>query len=366
MKKSTQNILIIVVGDILLSDGYFDIGYGMGSQIEKYGAFYPFEKIHSYLRTHDILIGNLECPISESTPKKGLRAKEFLASPLVLEGLKQLDFDVLLVANNHILQHGSTVYRKTIKYLEEVGIMPVGHISREREQQNCEILECKNKTFGFLGYSMVKDEHNPIVKDYAYCEDGNKIIEEIHKNRKKCDYLVLLLHWGDEFVPCPHRKQIELARRFIDEGVDVIIGSHSHVFQGIEMYKGKTIAYSLGNFIFNMPAPICRKTAILSIFIESNGSQKASIYPVQINKYGQPEITIINDLNNVEKNVEIEPHNFARKYVDENQYAKMLRIGLSVHRKYLKKQFIKNIHRVKKKWLLQILYEFLKRRINFS
>ena len=72
-----------------------------------------------------------------------------------------------------------TYSKDTIRYLQEAGIKPVGYITNAGKSQDLVIHSCKDKTFGFLGYSMTKDEHNLIVNEYAYCTDEDNIIEEI-------------------------------------------------------------------------------------------------------------------------------------------------------------------------------------------
>ena len=85
--------------------------------------------------------------------------------------------------------------------------------------------------------------------------DPKILVDEIKKLREQCDYLVVYVHWGIERSERPEDYQRSLGKQYIDAGADVVIGSHPHVLQGVEYYKGKPIVYSLGNFIFRKQYP---------------------------------------------------------------------------------------------------------------
>ena len=92
----------------------------------------------------------------------------------------------------------------------------------------------------------------------------------IRKLREQCDYLVVYVHWGIERKETPEDYQRSLGKQYIDAGADVVIGSHPHVLQGVEYYKGKPIVYSLGNFIFGSSIP---KTALLKVQWDGENSK---------------------------------------------------------------------------------------------
>jgi len=361
-EKAPGSIRIAAVGDILLSDGYFDAGCGMGSLIKKQGPSFPFEGMRDYFQGVDILIGNLESAVSDRTIRKGLRANEFLAAPSAIDGLKQAGFNLLLVANNHILQHGAEAYRDTVRRVGRAGMEPVGH-TPGGTPQGLATIERKGRTFGVLGYSMTEDEHNPDVKEYAHYRDMERIIKDVRLHRGRCDYLMLLMHWGDEYVRTPSPGQIELAHTLVDEGVDIIIGSHPHVLQAVEVYRGKTIAYSLGNFVFNMPAEFCRQSALLSIELGGGGSQRHILKPVWIDDNGRPGVAGSDKEEEIEKTIKTATRHFEQSKAGKYPYEEMKEKGLSIHRQAQKKQFMQNILKMKKRWALRLIYEFFKRRM---
>ncbi len=100
--------------------------------------------------------------------------------------------------------------------------------------------------------------------------DPKILVDEIKKLREQCDYLVVYVHWGIERKETPEDYQRSLGKQYIDAGADIVIGSHPHVLQGVEYYKGKPIVYSLGNFIFGSSIP---KTALLKVQWDGQASQ---------------------------------------------------------------------------------------------
>lgn len=126
------------------------------------------------------------------------------------------------------------------------------------------VLTAKGKKIGFLGASRVI----PVASWNAAAAapgllttyDPTLLLEEIRTLKETCDYVVVYVHWGIERSERPEAYQRSLGQQYIDAGADLVIGSHPHVLQGIEYYKGKPIVYSLGNFIFGSSIP---KTALL-------------------------------------------------------------------------------------------------------
>jgi len=124
------------------------------------------------------------------------------------------------------------------------------------------------------------------------CEQENKteiskILEKVEKSKSEVDLLIVSLHWGwkKEHMPMPSKDQVKLGHKIIDQGADIILGHHSHVFQPVELYKGGVIAYSLGNFIFDMWRLENRLGGILEISIYENHDMNITVFPTIIKKY---------------------------------------------------------------------------------
>jgi poly-gamma-glutamate synthesis protein (capsule biosynthesis protein) len=229
--KELEGKTILFVGDIMLDRG---VEYLM----RKNNNFYPFEKIIQFLRGIDIVVGNLEGPIVKNPPNFGSHSLRFAFSPEVIESLSFSNFNLLSLANNHTFDLGKEGFAETKEFLLKANIDFVGHPISCKEDFLTEkggiIFLAFNKTFPF---NCSDEEIAKIVKKVRESNPGK--------------FLIVLLHWGQEYELKSSISQQRLAHKLIDEGADLIIGSHPHVVQEIEEYKGKLIFYSLGNFIFD-------------------------------------------------------------------------------------------------------------------
>ena len=230
-KENLSGKTILFIGDIMLDRG---VEYLM----RKNSVFYPFKKINQFLRGIDIVVGNLEGPIVENHQNFSDQSLKFAFSPNVIDGLSFANFNLLSLANNHTFDVGEKGFEETKKFLKENGISPIGHpIDCEKEflfETEEMVFLAFNKTFPFN------------------CSDDKivRIVKEVRDSNSE-KFLIVLFHWGEEYQSKSSIFQQKLAHRTIDAGADLIIGSHPHVVQEIEEYKGKLIFYSLGNFIFD-------------------------------------------------------------------------------------------------------------------
>ena len=106
--------------------------------------------------------------------------------------------------------------------------------------------------------------------------DTASVVQEIQKVKKECDYLVVYVHWGIERNTQPEAYQREMGHQYIDAGADLVVGSHPHVLQGIELYHGKWILYRLGNFVFGSSIP---ETMLVQASLDAQGETALSIVP---------------------------------------------------------------------------------------
>ena len=274
-----KGITISFVGDILLASG-------VGRKIDENGSNYPFEKVRSYLSTSDLSIGNLESAVSVSgTP---IQAKEytFRADPKVIGGLKYSGLDILSLANNHVMDFGRDAFIETMGHIEDAGLNYIGAGEDIDEAYRPVIVESKGKKIAVFGASRViptvswyAAKNNPGV---AGAYNSERLIEEIKNVKGDMDYVIVYLHWGTEREQEPNKLQKSLARSLVDSGADVVVGTHPHVLQGFEFYKGKIIAYSLGNFIFtNYNNP----TIILNIVLDQKRVESVEVVPCMIKNY---------------------------------------------------------------------------------
>lgn len=269
----------------------------MGSTVEnvlkQYGYDYPYTSVKPYLQKADYTIANLETPITE----KGVEQKKdyvYRSSPLALPALVDSGIDLVNLANNHVMDYGQEGLLDTMKHVDQSGLKRIGVGKDIDEAYRPVIVEKQGIKTAFLGFSRVVPEqswkagkgHPGVAESYNY----KLPVEAIQKARKEADLVVVIAHWGIEREDHPDKNQKELAHRYIDAGADLVVASHPHVLQGFESYKGKWIAYSLGNFIFTTNE--ISKTwdsAILEASCTRERRCNLSVVPV-LTKWAKPEI----------------------------------------------------------------------------
>jgi len=242
----------------------------------------PFENVKRVFNSKDILFGNLETVLS-TQGEKTKKAVLLYSTPEKARYLKDIDFDVLNIANNHILDLGAEGFINTMEVLNKNGINSIGAYY-DKSIHDYLILERNGIKLGFLGYTI---GHFKVLKDISINKlKEKKIIADIKSVKDKCDIVIISLHWGTENVHYPSPKQIELAHNLIDNGASVIIGHHPHVIQGIEEYNNGLIAYSLGNFQFNPELSQSRTNSsiILRLNFNENKMFEYSFIPIIINR----------------------------------------------------------------------------------
>ncbi len=266
------------VGDILLSRG-------VSEKIDKEGFGYPYNHVKDLFANKDIVFGNLECPIYEG---KGAAYKRrdliFKASSENAAFLKRAGFNILNLANNHTMDYKSDGLISTMEILNEQNIKFFGAGKNYSEARKPLIIDKKDSSIGFLGYSIFPPEGFIFSEDKAdVARVGNNLENEIKMAKKQCDFLVVSFHWGNEYHFYPSENQKQLAYQAIDSGADLILGHHPHVLQGIEKYMDKYIFYSLGNFIFDKQIQKgTDESIIVDIVIKDDDIENIRLIPVKI------------------------------------------------------------------------------------
>lgn len=290
-----QNLVTLTaVGDIMLGDGPACAGHGVGSAIKKGGVIPIFKNVEPLVKKGDIAFGNLEAVVSD----KGIdssKMKPFLmrAHPDTLKGLDFAGFNVLSLANNHSMQYGEDGLKETIDNLSKHHIRYVGVGSSLEDARRPLLFTIKGIKVAFLAYCLIPDK-----TAYISTSNPEEIYSDINKAKTIVDIVIVSMHWGDEFIEMPSPDQIQFAHRIIDSGANLILGHHPHILQGIEQYHNGLVAYSLGNFIFDLNYLVeLRSSVILECRLSKNGIVDYELHPVYIDKYYRPIV-----LNGEEKN----------------------------------------------------------------
>ena len=315
-KRITPSVSIAAVGDIM-------IGNHTTYYIQKYGVDYPFDSTREVLSQAHIAFGNLESPFTR-TGTKFEKKFNFKVPPEFAPGLIRAGIDVVTLANNHILDYGIEGLESTLAVLDSIGLAYCGAgLNRDHAQQPA-IIERNGFRIGFLGYSLTFPEEFWATRSREGTNYPYNLKRNIELTDSLADFVVVTFHWGGEGMNYPKEYQKHFARAAIDYGADLVLGHHPHVLQGLEIYKNRLIAYSLGNFSFSSYSRKAYESMILKVYLTYNGLLYAKIIPVSVDNYEiafQPRIVRGNRADTVIANLHkySEPLN-STNIIDDSGY----------------------------------------------
>ncbi|WP_415047043.1 CapA family protein [Gordonia sp. (in: high G+C Gram-positive bacteria)] len=222
---------------------------------------YFFQNVKKYFAADDLTIANFEVALTSSRKKRdkgGGEVYHFYGEPAVAKTLTAGGIEVVTIANNHTWDYGRKGFTDTVEALDEAGVQYVGAGNPGYDGSDFDhplIRDVKGVGIGLLSYQTWED--TPAIR--------KQVRGDIKKLRAQgADVVIPYFHWGIEAVHEPYEVQRALARVAIDAGADAVIGTHPHVLQSMDVYKGRLIAYSLGNFSFGGNTnPSDKRTMIL-------------------------------------------------------------------------------------------------------
>ena len=286
--STAATITITAVGDLL-----FDLG--PRRMIAAKGGKAPLAKVASVLRAADLTIANLETPLSN-------RGASVLGKPanLIFDGdprgvlsLTDSGIDVVSLANNHAMDHGTIALTDTLATLDKAGIAHAGAGLNTKAAWTPAIVDVKGRKVAYLAFTQIIPSYFTPSATRAGVATGTSITKmtaAVRAAKKKADIVIVAVHWGTEQSYTPTARQKHDARALIDAGADVVLSHHPHVMQGIDTYKGKLIAYSLGNFLFPYKTVEGRKSFILRFEYGPKGVANITAVPVYMGDWGAPVI----------------------------------------------------------------------------
>ena len=229
-------ITISAIGDCTIG---FDDTFGYDNRFDQvyksvdYDAAYFFSNVLSVLGQDDLTIANLETTFTTAT-KKAEKTYRFKGDPSYVKILEEGSIESVNIANNHMFDYLQRGYDDTVAALEASEVAYFGY-------EVFRILEIKGIRIGLAGFHIGSGD---------WSGKKSAITKAITQLQESADLLVFSFHWGIEGNYTPTKAQTSLARFCIDNGVDLVLGHHPHVLQGVESYNGRSAAYSLGNFCF--------------------------------------------------------------------------------------------------------------------
>lgn len=277
--EAKPTVTFMAVGDVLLDRG-------VAKKISANGRDWPFAKVSPILQSADITFCNLECPFSA----KGVKVNKpfcFKADPANGKCLADVGFDIVSLANNHSLDCGRTGLVETMRCLDDLGIRFVGAGDTLNDSKLPVVVEQHGLRIAFLARNTLMPEGIWLREDAPGTAglDESTICREIAQARTKADVVIVSLHWGIEYRQQSEEAQKVLARKMIDAGASLVLGHHPHTVQPIEEYHGGVIAYSLGNFLFDSPQQVCKKSMILKCRLSESGVSDVEVIPATISGY---------------------------------------------------------------------------------
>ncbi|MFO7895755.1 MAG: CapA family protein, partial [Candidatus Cloacimonadales bacterium] len=309
--ESSLPLTLNFVGDIM-------IGRSFTGLINNYGVDYFFDPTYDYLGgAADLTIANLEVPFTTSNNHHPTKTVYFKADPQHALGLANAGIDLVSLANNHILDYMEDGIIETQATLDSIGVQYSGAGLNAQEAYQPAFLNKKGINIAFLASSDRTGQYNnyqPYLQaaydkaGFAY-QTPYYIQQQIAAVEDVADLIVIESHSGSEyssgpgshydsenfvipglhdeeyspFIDIPHMWDREIRHHMIDAGADAVIIHHPHIIQGMEIYKKKLIAHSLGNFIFDLSYYETMPTLILNAEAGLNGFEKYTLQPAFIN-----------------------------------------------------------------------------------
>ena len=254
----SESISLVFVGDIMGHSPQFHAAFNSVTKTYDYDAC--FHEIKPYIKKATFAVANLEAPIA-GKPFNGF--PNFSSPDELLDGLKKVGFNVLLTANNHILDRGKVGLERTIQQIEKRNLYHVGSYIDEKQRDNSYplILESKGVRLALLNCTYGTNNIKAVKPNKINYIDTLEIIRDIKKADKLgVDLKIMTIHWGNENELHSNKIQESLAKFLVNHGINLIIGSHPHVIQNAEIqfdknHKPVPVFYSLGNCISNQRGP---------------------------------------------------------------------------------------------------------------
>ncbi|MBV9278851.1 MAG: CapA family protein [Chloroflexi bacterium] len=271
------------------------LGRLMNETLQQLGPPHPWGDTLPLLRAADLRLINLECVIAESgrpwtrTPK----AFHFRADPIAMETLRLAGIDCVSLANNHVLDYEEAAFREMLRRLDEAGIARAGAGENLAEAIRPSILQARGLRVAVVAFTDNQPEwaatpSGPGVHFVRVSPDdldATTLAQAIGSARDWADVVICSAHWGPNMRQRPPRTFRDFARRLIERGVDLFYGHSAHVFQGIEVYRGKPILHDTGDFVDDYavdPALRNDRSFLFTLTLDRSGVVAIDFTPVLI------------------------------------------------------------------------------------
>jgi poly-gamma-glutamate synthesis protein (capsule biosynthesis protein) len=303
-----QNYMVIQQGmglDFPLDGGYAAISgrtlepnpYDASSTVHQFTAVRTGQAgaVREYLSGADLTLANLENPVVEDAvyhPEEATFTGDLRLMPI----LDQAGIDGVTLGNNHVLDAGTSGLAETLGHLDRAGIARAGAGMDLAEAREPMIFDLGGTRIGVLSHLSIPGY------EWAWATETTPgtaplvesvLREDVERLREEVDLVVVMPHWGREYLAEPEPGQVELAHAAVDAGADLVVGGHTHWPKGIEMYAGVPIYYGVGNFLLDQSWSEETSTGIFAE-ITLYGDRIVQVEPVPfiLLDYAQPNFLV--------------------------------------------------------------------------
>lgn len=240
----------------------------------------------------DLTVINLENPVSNlgaAVPKQF----NFRGDPAALPLAFKAGIDVANIGNNHGYDQGPEALLDTRRLLIANGIAPIGAGKDEVEATEAAFFTRKGWRIAVVGIANVVEPEPLSIAAPGHpgvsCNDDLACMADaVRRAAADSDLVVVHIHWGVELHPEPNAFQIQIAHTLVDAGADIIFGGHSHRLGGVDLYRGRPVFWSLGNFVWPAMSVAGATTGVAEVVVSPSGTFRARIRPAYINPSGHP------------------------------------------------------------------------------
>ncbi len=251
--KAATEVLLTFTGDCTLGgeDRLNNKDYSFQGYIEREGYGYPFAGVQDVFESDDVTVINLEGVLYDKTANRVEKTYNFRGPTDYVNIIRQSSIELNFLGNNHTFDYGRQGYLSTVEALDEAGL---GWFAVTDEGIKTWIYEKNGVKIGFTGANATYFGRHP--------EHLKKSFEQLKE--AGCAFIVGVMHGGEEYGPRQNKSIKRIARFLVDQGAGLVIGHHPHVLHGIEVYKGASIVYSLGNFSFGGNTKVRERRTMLA------------------------------------------------------------------------------------------------------
>ena len=312
-----DQVTITFAGDILFDENYAIMTRVVGNG-DITNGFTP--ELLSEMKSADIMMLNNEFPYSDRGTPLEDKQFTFRAKTSAVSYLHDMGVDIVSLANNHAFDYGESAFIDTMETLESAGIAYVGAGRNLQEARRPVYYIINNMKIAFVSATQIERLDNPDTRGATdslsgvfRCWNGNNLLETVREAKENSDFVIVYLHWGTENVNEIDWAQEKQAPEVAAAGADLIIGSHPHCLQPIDVVQGVPVIYSLGNFWFNSRTI---DTGMIRVTLDENGLQSCQFIPC-LQKGSRTELLqgeekkrVLDDMRNMSGGVHIDDEGY--------------------------------------------------------